>query len=52
MEAKACTTPVAEHYALGNKLGVRGTPALLMDDGEMIGGYVPAAELASYLDKR
>lgn len=52
VEAKSCPTPVADHYALGNKLGVRGTPALVMDDGELIGGYVPAAELASYLEKR
>lgn len=52
VEAESCPTPVAEHYALGNKLGVRGTPALVMDDGELIGGYVPAAELATYLDKR
>lgn len=52
VEAKSCPTPVAEHYALGNKLGVRGTPALVMGDGELIGGYVPAAELATYLEKR
>ncbi len=50
--ADGCPTPVAEHYALGNKLGVRGTPALVMEDGELIGGYVPAAELAGYLEKR
>ena len=51
IELKTCSTPVAEHYALGNKIGVRGTPAILMEDGELLPGYVPAAELAAYLDK-
>jgi thiol:disulfide interchange protein DsbC len=49
--ADKCPTPVAEHYALGNKIGVRGTPAILMEDGELLPGYVPAAELAAYLDR-
>jgi thiol:disulfide interchange protein DsbC len=49
--ADNCPTPVAEHYALGNKIGVRGTPAILMEDGELLPGYVPAAELAAYLDR-
>ena len=31
--------PVAEHYALGNRLGVRGTPAIVTSDGQMIPGY-------------
>jgi len=51
IDSKTCSTPVAEHYALGNKIGVRGTPAILMEDGELLPGYVPAAELAAYLDK-
>ena len=50
VEAEECPTPVAEHYALGNKIGVRGTPAILMEDGELLPGYVPAAELAKYLE--
>ena len=49
--AANCPTPTAEHYALGNKVGVRGTPAILIQDGELLPGYVPAAELAAYLDK-
>jgi thiol:disulfide interchange protein DsbC len=43
-------TPVAAHYELGNRLGVRGTPAILLEDGELISGYVPAKELATYLN--
>ena len=51
VKAASCPNPVAQHYALGNKIGVRGTPAILMEDGELLPGYVPAKELAKYLDR-
>jgi thiol:disulfide interchange protein DsbC len=51
VKAAACPNPVAEQYALGNKIGVRGTPAILMEDGELLPGYVPAKQLAAYLDR-
>ena len=41
--------PVAAQYLLGNQVGVRGTPALVLADGTMLPGYVPAAELAKIL---
>lgn len=41
--------PVAKQYNLGNRIGVRGTPALVLADGTMLPGYVPAAELAKIL---
>lgn len=48
---KACNpNPVQEHYALGIKLGVQGTPAIITDTGELLPGYVPAPELEDYLD--
>ena len=49
VEAKDCTNPVAEHYALGQKVGVSGTPAILLEDGTLIPGFVPPAELAQQL---
>lgn len=49
--AKPCgDTPVAEQYKLGNDMGVRGTPAILTEGGELLPGYVPADRLAEYLD--
>lgn len=36
---------VDEGYRLGNKLGISGTPLLILENGEMIRGYKPAAEL-------
>jgi len=46
----ACTTPVTEHYELGLAIGIRGTPAILTDSGELIGGYVPPSALAQHLN--
>lgn len=44
-----CDNPVKEEYELGQLIGVRGTPAIVMDDGGMLPGYVPAARLAKAL---
>jgi thiol:disulfide interchange protein DsbC len=41
--------PVSAQYALGDKMGVNGTPALIKSDGELIPGYMPAADLARTL---
>ena len=43
------TTPVARHYELGKLIGIQGTPAILTDSGELIGGYAPAEELEKEL---
>lgn len=42
-----CESPVEEHYLLGQRLGLRGTPSILLDNGEMIPGYLPAKELSA-----
>ncbi|MES0872515.1 DsbC family protein [Sinimarinibacterium thermocellulolyticum] len=44
-----CENPVAREYALGAQLGLRGTPMMILPDGEVINGYVPAAALAERL---
>ena len=44
-----CETPVLAHYALGNQLGVQGTPALVFPDGRLIPGYMEAPRLAAML---
>ncbi len=46
-----CENPIAEQYQLGVALGVSGTPALLMNDGQLIPGYVPADKLKERLDQ-
>lgn len=50
LPAKVCpNNPVAKHYALGRDFGLQGTPAIVLADGELIGGYVPPGELAQHL---
>jgi thiol:disulfide interchange protein DsbC len=49
VQAKACPNPVAKHYALGRDFGLQGTPAIIGADGELIGGYMPPAELMQHL---
>lgn len=47
---KACSeAPVATQYQLGVAMGVRGTPAIVTSDGQMIPGYKSAADLESIL---
>ncbi|MGJ8670475.1 MAG: DsbC family protein [Oceanococcus sp.] len=45
VDNKVCSSPVMEQFRTGQSLGVRGTPALILDDGSMQPGYVPAARL-------
>ena len=47
-----CDNPVKEHLKLGQVMGLRGTPAIVMADGEMLPGYVPADTLAAALETR
>jgi thiol:disulfide interchange protein DsbC len=44
-----CDNPVAKEYNLGNQMGVTGTPAILLEDGTLVPGYVPADQLAQGL---
>ncbi|UTA46310.1 DsbC family protein [Simiduia sp. 21SJ11W-1] len=37
--------PIDAQYRLGGELGVRGTPAIFLTNGELISGYRPAPEL-------
>ena len=46
VEALSCENPVAEQFHLGQMIGVNGTPAIVLQNGKMIPGYQPAAELA------
>ena len=46
---KTCENPVQAQFELGQKLGVRGTPSLILESGEMLPGYVPPTQLAELL---
>ena len=47
--AESCANPVAAQYALGQEIGVAGTPAIILEDGRLLPGYMPAKELAASL---
>ncbi|WP_324731536.1 thioredoxin fold domain-containing protein [Pseudomonas paeninsulae] len=44
--AAECDNPVAKQYALGQMIGVNGTPAIVLANGKLIPGYQPAAQLS------
>lgn len=52
LDERECENPVADHYELGQRIGVTGTPALVLEDGDMLPGYVPPDRLRAYLDER
>ncbi len=45
--AATCRNPVDRQHALGQQIGIRGTPAIVLENGELIPGYMPAAQLAA-----
>lgn len=48
--AKAgCKAPIAQQYALGQQLGVSGTPAIFDEKGRQLGGYITAQQAAQRL---
>jgi thiol:disulfide interchange protein DsbC len=49
VEQRNCENPVEEQFRLGAQVGVTGTPAILLEDGKMVRGYVPARNLAEGL---
>jgi thiol:disulfide interchange protein DsbC len=51
MPRSTCDNPVKASLDLGHQLGVSGTPALLLEDGQLLPGYVPPKKLAAVLQK-
>ncbi|WP_162299721.1 DsbC family protein [Marinospirillum perlucidum] len=49
LPAADCETPIAEQYQLARSQGIQGTPAIILPEGRIIPGYVPAARLLSEL---
>ena len=45
----SCENPVMQHLQLAGQLGLRGTPAILLPDGELIPGYQTPDQLLKVL---
>jgi thiol:disulfide interchange protein DsbC len=46
IKAAKCDNPVSKQFALGQSIGVNGTPAIVLADGQVIPGYQPAPQVA------
>jgi thiol:disulfide interchange protein DsbC len=51
VEDRSCDNPVDSHYSLGQSFGIQGTPALVLESGEVIPGYIPPRKLRQVLDQ-
>lgn len=47
---KCDASMINKHYALGQGVGLSGTPAIVFDDGTLVGGYLPPAALSARLE--
>lgn len=47
-----CDAKIAEQYKLGGTIGVSGTPAIVLEDGSLVPGYQPPADLLRTLESR
>jgi thiol:disulfide interchange protein DsbC len=47
-----CATPVEAHMLLARELGINGTPASISQQGQLISGYRPAAEVIQLLNQQ
>lgn len=51
IEMKRCPdTPVARDYQLGRELGVSGTPGIVLENGELVPGYLGPADLLAHIN--
>ena len=45
------SSAVQDHYVAGRDAGLSGTPAIVLDDGTLISGYLPPDQLKARLDE-
>lgn len=50
IESEDCDNPVAEQYQIGLTMGVRGTPAIYLESGRELPGYMPPDTLLSVIE--
>jgi len=51
IDRKECRNPIEEDYALGNRIGVSGTPMVIAADGTQLGGYLPPDQMLLRLEQ-
>ena len=48
--SKCDASMLTRHYTLGQEVGLSGTPAIVLEDGTLIGGYVTPTALGARLE--
>lgn len=52
-ESSSCDASIIQdHYVLGQEVGLSGTPAIVLEDGELIAGYLPPDALKMRLEQK
>lgn len=51
-DSSSCDAPLKRHMALGESFGINGTPAIVMDDGRLVPGYLPPQQLLAELNRK
>ncbi len=46
IKASKCANPVGQQFQIGQSIGVSGTPAIVLQSGQVIPGYQPAPQVA------
>ncbi len=46
-----CKTDISEHYKLGVQFGIQGTPAIVLQNGTIVPGYLEPKEMLQMLNK-
>lgn len=50
--SKPCDAPLAKNSEISQKLGIRGTPAIYMANGQQLGGFIPAQQIELAFTKK
>jgi thiol:disulfide interchange protein DsbC len=50
IEKVTCDNPIKRHLNVSRQIGVRGTPAIILENGRMLPGYVPVKKLVLQLN--
>ena len=51
VKGKDCKGPISKHMQVAREVGVTGTPTLVLTNGKVLPGYVPAARLIQLLNQ-
>lgn len=52
IEKKTCDNPVEQHMEMGEMFGINGTPTIVLEDGRVLPGYVPAGQVAQFMEEK